>query len=250
MSFLILLNVSRISIRAPARGATIEVQRDEVGIIDFNSRSREGSDASLSGIFLVFCKFQSALPQGERRQEESGWNPCNTISIRAPARGATRCISCHLVRTLSFQSALPRGERQSPFAYFRSRYAISILAPARGATVEAAEHFHMATISILAPARGATPPYPAYSWSFANFNPRSREGSDFHIPVQYSAHPVISILAPARGATESNRAQVTRAAISILAPARGATLSKIRIISAFLFQSSLPRGERRCFAIF
>ena len=124
-----------ISIHAPARGATIEVQRDEVGIIDFNSRSREGSDASLSGIFLVFCKFQSALPRGERpcpyplRGAQVGFQPAlpqgerqrnqwlrnqrRIISIRAPTRGATFNIT-RVPGNVKFQSALPRGERQSP----------------------------------------------------------------------------------------------------------------------------------------
>lgn len=124
-----------ISIHAPARGATIEVQRDEVGIIDFNSRSREGSDASLSGIFLVFCKFQSALPRGERpcpyplRGAQVGFQPAlpqgerqrnqwlrnqrRIISIRAPTRGATKSLP-HSLPTLLFQSSLPRRERPLP----------------------------------------------------------------------------------------------------------------------------------------
>ena len=121
-----------ISIHAPARGATIEVQRDEVGIIDFNSRSREGSDASLSGIFLVFCKFQSALPRGERPLPGILQNLANNFNPRSREgsdlvhtlyvvprwdfnprshKGSDNVISGLGISVELFQSALPRGER-------------------------------------------------------------------------------------------------------------------------------------------
>ena len=123
-----------ISIHAPARGATIEVQRDEVGIIDFNSRSREGSAASLSGIFLVFCKFQSALPRGERPLPGILQNLANNFNPRSREgsdlvhtlyvvprwdfnprshKGSDNVISGLGISVELFQSALPRGERRS-----------------------------------------------------------------------------------------------------------------------------------------
>ncbi len=58
-----------------------------------------------------------------------------------------------------------------------------------------------------------------YDW--ADFNPRSREGSDGFLPLSLLSH-CISIHAPARGATSVN------------------FLSFIRVE----FQSTLPRGER------
>ena len=79
-------------------------------------------------------KFQSTLPRGERRhtprQEESilsisihapAWGATRTlmemyqekcISIHAPAWGATKPAAIYPVATL-FQSTLPRGERQT-----------------------------------------------------------------------------------------------------------------------------------------
>ena len=144
------------------------------------------------------------------------------ISIRAPARGATRMSNIMFGNFFRFQSALPRGERL--FLLLSSCYLlhISIRAPARGATPVAPVQPEPTEISIRAPARGATLlrvllPVPAL-----HFNPRSREGSDFvrSIPAPPAE---ISIRAPARGATVSGVSKKLGAKISIRAPARGAT---------------------------
>ena len=57
--------LGRISIRAPARGATQQDQRD-TQYRDFNPRSREGSDRFTSCHRAQILSFQSALPRGER----------------------------------------------------------------------------------------------------------------------------------------------------------------------------------------
>ena len=77
----------RISIRAPARGATTVSVCAEFSGSNFNPRSREGSDAWQKADWLYY-----------------------QISIRAPARGATG-RPCQLLYVKGFQSALPRGER-------------------------------------------------------------------------------------------------------------------------------------------
>ena len=59
--------VYRISIHAPARGATDLGRSTSAGVMDFNPRSREGSDKVKHSVYL----YQS-------------------ISIHAPARGATQ----------------------------------------------------------------------------------------------------------------------------------------------------------------
>ena len=121
-----------ISIHAPARGATIEVQRDEVGIIDFNSRSREGSDASLSGIFLVFCKFQSALPRGERPLPGILQNLANNFNPRS-REGSDLVHTLYVVPRWDFN---PRSHKVSDVQYNTGsrECKISIRAPTRGAT--------------------------------------------------------------------------------------------------------------------
>ena len=77
-----------ISIRAPARGATFVKSTSVNPMLDFNPRSREGSDHNCPPLV----------------DNTAG------ISIRAPARGATKLLDDVLDMSL-FQSALPRGER-------------------------------------------------------------------------------------------------------------------------------------------
>ena len=146
--------MDRISIRAPARGAT---------------QYQGGANA--------WIEFQSALPRGERPDISSEIHKAFLISIRAPARGATllhagtayqwcisirapargatitsnrsvrlirisirapargaTCTFTHILSIRQFQSALPRGERRHPTGWQQHRQQISIRAPARGAT--------------------------------------------------------------------------------------------------------------------
>ena len=58
---------------------------------------------------------------------------------------------------------------------------------------------------------------------------------------------VISIHAPARGATVKVHGVYDPLDISIHAPARGATQTRRMKLWDYGFQSTLPRGERRCF---
>ena len=99
-----------------------------------------------------------------------------------------------------------------------------------------------------------------------SFNPRSRTGSDatgpkerprrsvsIHAPARgatlrranYRLIEEVSIHAPARGATWTRLRNFERKEVSIHAPARGATIRPRNPVSAKLFQSTLPHGERR-----
>ena len=125
--------VVRISIHAPAKGATrvararrflsifqstlprrerrISVGHSVQGIY-FNPRSREGSDPSILLMHYLITTFQSTLPRRER---------LNT--------------SGHFTAVRVFQSTLPRRERRSRRFSDRPAERISIHAPAKGATV-------------------------------------------------------------------------------------------------------------------
>ena len=103
------------------------------------------------------------------------------ISIHAPARGATLVSFAKSLGSL-FQSTLPRGERQNVCSFLYILHNISIHAPARGAT----NFFICARSHII------------------DFNPRSREGSDFSALFIIKQIAIISIHAPARGATEKH----------------------------------------------
>ena len=230
-----------ISIHAPTRGATLFV-----------------------AVKVWYPIFQSTLPREERLCAGFSLYLCTDFNPRSHERSDMRsvtqkCINCE------FQSTLPREERLYccfPFVgrvYFNPRShersddssgnsvwdnLISIHAPTRGATKKSVDSGDMMSISIHAPTRGAT---------ISN--------------VDFKSIPYISIHAPTRGATlcagfslylcsnfnprsheRSDRDESSTAVlfdISIHAPTRGATESPKSSIFPFLFQSTLPREERR-----
>ncbi len=209
---------SKVSIRAPARGATWLFQR-EIGR-DFVS-IRAPARGATHGV-------------GSHPQRQM-------VSIRAPARGATRQQTQNPKRQM-FQSARPRGARPAPpsasrslgsfnpraregrdaatvlpvaaaigfnpraregrdarFKWFTKEFGVSIRAPARGATHPRRSSPSLRHVSIRAPARGATRiaglkqwcvefqsarprgarlPWTPRSHWRPGFNPRAREGRD------------------------------------------------------------------------
>ena len=102
--------------------------------LDFNPRSREGSDTPQVIRFINGCIFQSTLPRRERRTICGFVASQFKISIHAPAKGAT----C-----------------RNGF-FFPDLHIISIHAPAKGATGGVMETMQEKVISIHAPAKGAT----------------------------------------------------------------------------------------------
>ena len=77
-----------------------------------------------------------------------------------------------------------------------------------------------------------------------NFNPRSHEGSDL-CQGNCTLVQEISIHAPTRGATFIRDCEKAIGKISIHAPTRGATMLVMFDDCGLVFQSTLPRGERR-----
>ena len=125
---------AKISIHAPAWGATVPFLAYECANIHFNPRSRVGSDVLNAISDICVSIFQSTLPRGERRFPQSISSRWEQISIHAPAWGATRDRgSTH--ETVIFQSTLPRGERRVLRIPLLQLHSISIHAPAWGATV-------------------------------------------------------------------------------------------------------------------
>ena len=105
--------------------------------------------------------------------------------------------------------------------------------------------------------------------SIMHFNPRSHEGSDqtaliiarerwiFQSTLPRGERPNcfdhcqgemdISIHAPTRGATLTDLGYEVQFKISIHAPTRGATFKDCYRLLCWIFQSTLPRGERQYF---
>jgi len=82
----------QVSIHAPARGATSTLRSSSAASLRFNPRARTGRDLYAQIEFSGELTFQSTRPHGARHDlvsyTEIGW----TVSIHAPARGATRSL--------------------------------------------------------------------------------------------------------------------------------------------------------------
>ena len=123
----------KVSIHAPARGATRQWRQRLSRQSSFNPRARAGRDVTMAKFAYPEIWFQSTRPRGARR--------------KAPQKVETNAM---------FQSTRPRGARPV-LAIPRTRQDnVSIHAPARGATWQDHKPDLDNLVSIHAPARGAT----------------------------------------------------------------------------------------------
>ena len=189
-------------------------------VLDFNPRSREGSDISWKSFQIPHKNFNPRSREGSDLASKA-INKELTISILAPARGATPHMFCR-----------------------KKNCSISILAPARGATGECILQRVDDGISILAPARGAT--YACnIGYTGSQFQSSLPRGERQPVVIAPIGSQKFQSSLP-RGERHVTPASVCQAVvISILAPARGATVIGSVLGGNTLFQSSLPRGERR-----
>ncbi len=237
----------RVSIHAPARGAT-RFWRKGYGPVDVSIHApARGATHGYPLHAGHLGQFQSTHPRGVRPALLAQAQFVSEVSIHAPARGATstgvrRCadgegVSIHApargatampLRTSSrparFQSTHPRGVRPG-----RARWACSsstCFNPRTRAGCDLAEGTVPADpgiVSIHAPARGATLWVGAYWSQQSSFNPRTRAGCDLRGGPGAAGLLVVSIHAPARGATGYMGQEDIVSRVSIHAPARGAT---------------------------
>ena len=164
-------------------------------------------------------RFQSTLPRGERLRGRFQSLLPYQISIHAPARGATTVTNAYLATLM-----------------------ISIHAPARGATCVRVYHRKCKAISIHAPARGATCKSIAALHHRQDFNPRSREGSDFR--EMFKDESVRYFNPRSReGSDHVASFNENTANISIHAPARGATKTRVMCIFRYNFNPRSREGS-------
>ena len=202
-----LIHPDAISIHAPARGATFCPHGSRCWIRNFNPRSREGSDPT------------------------SPCSPCGPrISIHAPARGATDVVNQPHHGEEDFNPRSREGSDNAPVTFEHCFWIISIHAPARGATKDCSFESLYESISIHAPARGATDsvrneptplrfqstlprgerlPSNLTKYIQADFNPRSREGSDRLLTAHSPRHSQFQSTLP-RGERHTLTRQHTR----------------------------------------
>ena len=120
----------------------------------FNPRSREGSDAAPTGLYAQFNSISIHAPAKGATQTAIDPEGNQGISIHAPAKGAT--IAQHdTSNTSRFQSTLPRRERRAGGGvvcmdvYFNPR-------SREGSDARVCACVYLLDISIHAPAKGAT----------------------------------------------------------------------------------------------
>ena len=212
----------------------------------FNPRSHEGSDGCYNLNNFFWQNFNPRSHEGSDRVFFCQL-PNLVISIHAPTRGATLFMLCKLFLHLYFN---PRSHEGSDCRSDK-------LSPS-------SVHFNPRSHEGSDLQRGL------YKMRKVDFNPRSHEGSDIgsernhryqieisiHAPtrgataaaLRWAIFELISIHAPTRGATYPGGECCHSLEISIHAPTRGATFTtNAWFIFIFLFQSTLPRGERRGF---
>ena len=233
-----------VSIRAPARGATISWYSSGLSGKRFNPRPRTGGDPTIP---LVL--------------------PLATVSIRAPARGATLIVRLADRDCRVFQSAPPHGGRPRSWSWTRSRTLFQS-APPHGGRPRGSRFRSRKLCFNPRPRTGGD--FVCLEWwvcSTPGFNPRPRTGGNsglrlidgdvtmFQSAPPHGGRPVIRSLAmsedvlfqsapPHGGRPPVVNRRLWAVQVSIRAPARGATSGGERRTRKTVFQSAPPHGGR------
>ena len=196
---------------------TLVVHRE----LNFNPRSREGSDICQNGVARQRNYFNPRSREGSDQRTASA--VCKRVSFQSTLpRGERPVPNVPIWKLFVFQSTLPRGERHNKLLFG---------VPIRG-------HFNPRS------REGSDSCKMRSSVLHCYFNPRSREGSDTMRDFT-NIFIGISIHAPARGATS---AMVIALYISYFNPRSregSDVFSRLPLSQRAIFQSTLPRGERR-----
>ena len=150
----IYMTKAKISIHAPAKGATSMLLRCKIAVFAFQSTLPRRERRRYAGRRLDICNFNPRSREGSDSEDAfsvsrmDDFNPrsregsdsfmalkslLNIISIHAPAKGAT-WSGCRRQLGIQFQSTLPRRERLTNSIHRVCYTQISIHAPAKGAT--------------------------------------------------------------------------------------------------------------------
>ena len=163
------LSVADISIHAPVKGATTEWCEVILDLLDFNPRSREGSDVRPRPVAWLHVISIHAPVKGAT-SHMAGLVAFQAISIHAPVKGATCVAPVQVGNDPDFN---PRSREGSDAQYCRS------------GTMP--KHFNPRS------REGSDLPHDHSSAKRVDFNPRSREGSDaamaFHPDITPNFNP-------------------------------------------------------------
>ena len=145
--------------------------------IDFNPRSREGSDALDAACRQLLDDFNPRSREGSDTGEGVMQVECMAISIHAPARGATFDDGSVIFKYYDFN---PRSREGSDGSLQSAEHDGKDFNPR---SREGSDALQMMRTTILQGfqstlPRGERRSASGSSWKHRNFNPRSREGSD------------------------------------------------------------------------
>jgi len=168
------------------------------------------------------AKFQSTRPRGARRSRRSASICRGSVSIHAPAWGATYKQAAPFNNSGLFQSTRPRGARRDGYGIGSASAGFQSTRP-RGARLDSGlTDFDNQMVSIHAPAWGATGHFARGARKWRSFNPRARVGRD-------------SLWAQSKARRQ--RFQSTR-------PRGARQVRQRRTKVKKMFQSTRPRGAR------
>ena len=213
----------------------------------FNPRAREGRDDE--AIVLVNNATVSIhAPARGATRLETGVFQDSKVSIHAPARGATLrvCPSCV---SLMFQSTRPRGARHEAAARLIRQEFVSIHAPARGATFAGDITLQNGEFQSTRP-RGARLRSSSRNALLPQFQSTRPRGARRRLIQDIESADFVSIHAPARGATNTLYHCRTDKKFQSTRPRGARHKSFFARSSCVWFQSTRPRGARLSSAAF
>ena len=196
---------SPVSIHAPARGATLAFPSRTSRACRFQSTRPRGERRR--GVEIeptLHDGFQSTRPRGERPAEDRNAEGGLSVSIHAPARGATSSLNTDRRTSASFNPRARAGSDTAIAQATRSRHRFQSTRP-----------------------RGERPgSYWPMRRARSGFNPRARAGSDLQEAIPRDRAREFQSTRP-RGERRARR-RLARGVISVSihAPARGATLHR------------------------
>ena len=145
-----------------------------------------------------------------------------------------------------FQSTLPRGERLQPLRWTFPDWVVSIHAPARGATVNGLRSSVEIGLFQSTLPRGERLATPSAMHERSRFQSTLPRGERPVVIRLIDLHHPVSIHAPARGATSVPWYHPGEVKCFNPRSREGSDPSfNIKSDAKFVFQSTLPRGERR-----
>ena len=186
--------------------------------------------------------FQFTRPQGARHTSIKRHIETITVSIHAPARGAT-CVTADITYQQGwFQFTRPQGARHLRRPAELHSAEVSIHAPARGATRTRSIGTCSSMFQFTRP-QGARQRKVFGMEVHKRFNSRARKGRDFISRIAAADKPV-SIHAPARGATPRLPGHSLVASFQFTRPQGARRVLPNRPRSSVVFQFTRPQGAR------